>query len=125
MTVGGSTARRLAPEHRKALLIGAARETFASRGYTQAGLAEVAELAGVSKALLYHYFPDGRPELYLHVMAGPGDGDSEAVGEAVRGAGAPGRRWARGGECRGLRGGEPEGHWWLLARQPWRPGGRY
>ena len=61
-------ARRLPPEERKALLIGAAEETFATRGYTQAGLAEVAELAGVSKTLLYHYFPDGRPELYREVM---------------------------------------------------------
>jgi AcrR family transcriptional regulator len=58
----------LAPEQRKALLIGAAEETFASRGYTQTGLAEVAALAGVSKTLLYHYFPDGRPELYREVM---------------------------------------------------------
>jgi AcrR family transcriptional regulator len=58
----------LAPEERKALLIGAAEETFATRGYTQAGLAEVAALAGVSKTLLYHYFPDGRPELYREVM---------------------------------------------------------
>ena len=61
-------ARRLAPGERRALLIGAAEETFASRGYTQAGLAEVASLAGVSKTLLYHYFPDGRPELYREVM---------------------------------------------------------
>ena len=65
---GASAARRLAPEQRKALLIGAAEETFAARGYTQAGLAEVAELAGVSKTLLYHYFPDGRPELYREVL---------------------------------------------------------
>jgi AcrR family transcriptional regulator len=50
------------------LLIDAAEETFAQRGYTQAGLAEVATLAGVSKTLLYHYFPDGRPELYREVM---------------------------------------------------------
>jgi AcrR family transcriptional regulator len=49
-------------------LIDAAEATFASRGYTQAGLAEVATLAGVSKTLLYHYFPDGRPELYREVM---------------------------------------------------------
>ena len=66
--VAEAPVRRLAPEERKALLIGAAEETFATRGYTQAGLAEVAELAGVSKTLLYHYFPDGRPELYREVM---------------------------------------------------------
>lgn len=72
----GSAARRLAPEQRKALLVGAAEQTFAARGYTQAGLADVAELAGVSKTLLYHYFPDGRPELYREVM-------QHLVGEVV------------------------------------------
>lgn len=60
--------QRLTSEERKALLIDAAERTFASRGYTQAGLAEVATLAGVSKTLLYHYFPEGRPELYREVM---------------------------------------------------------
>jgi AcrR family transcriptional regulator len=66
--VGEATTRRLAPQERRALLVAAAEETFASRGYTQVGLAEVATLAGVSKTLLYHYFPDGRPELYREVM---------------------------------------------------------
>jgi AcrR family transcriptional regulator len=75
-------ARRLAPEERKALLIGAAEETFVARGYTQAGLAEVAENAGVSKTLLYHYFPDGRPELYRRVM----DRLAGEVVDAVRSA---------------------------------------
>jgi AcrR family transcriptional regulator len=59
---------RLTPKERRALLIDAAEQTFAARGYTQAGLAEVASSAGVSKTLLYHYFPDGRPELYREVM---------------------------------------------------------
>ena len=66
--MGEPQTRRLAPEERKALLVAAAEETFADRGYTQAGLADVATLAGVSKTLLYHYFPDGRPELYREVM---------------------------------------------------------
>jgi AcrR family transcriptional regulator len=66
--VGEAQTRRLAPEERRALLVAAAEETFADRGYTQAGLADVATLAGVSKTLLYHYFPDGRPELYREVM---------------------------------------------------------
>jgi AcrR family transcriptional regulator len=74
--VGEPGTRRLAPEERKALLVAAAEETFATRGYTQAGLAEVANLAGVSKTLLYHYFPDGRPELYREVM-------ERLVGEVV------------------------------------------
>jgi AcrR family transcriptional regulator len=63
-----SSPQRLAPAERRELLIDAAERTFADRGYTQAGLAEVATLAGVSKTLLYHYFPDGRPELYREVM---------------------------------------------------------
>jgi AcrR family transcriptional regulator len=66
--VGEPSTRRLAPEERKALLVAAAEETFATRGYTQAGLAEV--------ATLYHYFPDGRPELYREVM-------ERLVGEVV------------------------------------------
>jgi AcrR family transcriptional regulator len=74
----------LAPEERRALLIGAAGETFAARGYTQAGLAEVAALAGVSKTLLYHYFPDGRPELYREVMERLVGQVVEAVRSAVR-----------------------------------------
>ncbi|HEY8525253.1 MAG TPA: TetR/AcrR family transcriptional regulator [Acidimicrobiales bacterium] len=60
--------QRLAPNERRALLVAAAEEIFATRGYTQAGLAEVAAQAGVSKTLLYHYFPEGRPELYREVM---------------------------------------------------------
>jgi AcrR family transcriptional regulator len=74
----------LAPEERRALLIGAAEETFAARGYTQAGLAEVAALAGVSKTLLYHYFPDGRPEMYREVMERLVGQVVEAVRSAVR-----------------------------------------
>jgi AcrR family transcriptional regulator len=63
-----AVAQRLTSEERKTLLIDAAERVFVSRGYTQAGLAEVATLAGVSKTLLYHYFPDGRPRLYREVL---------------------------------------------------------
>lgn len=82
--MGEPSTRRLAPEERKALLVAAAEETFAARGYTQAGLAEVATLAGVSKTLLYHYFPDGRPELYREVMERLVGDVVEAVQAAVR-----------------------------------------
>jgi AcrR family transcriptional regulator len=92
--VAEAPARRLPPEERKALLIGAAEETFASRGYTQAGLAEVAELAGVSKTLLYHYFPDGRPELYREVMDRLVGQVVDAARAATRASTAPDRRVA-------------------------------
>jgi AcrR family transcriptional regulator len=84
----------LAPGERRALLIGAAEETFASRGYTQAGLAEVASLAGVSKTLLYHYFPDGRPELYREVMDRLVAQVVDAVRTAARMPTSPQRRLA-------------------------------
>lgn len=90
--MGEAQARRLAPEQRRALLIEAAQETFAARGYTQAGLAEVATLAGVSKTLLYHYFPDGRPELYREVMEQLVIKAIEAVRGAVRIPASPDRR---------------------------------
>lgn len=92
--MGEAQARRLAPEQRRALLIEAAQETFAARGYTQAGLAEVATLAGVSKTLLYHYFPDGRPELYREVMELLVTKAVEAVRGAARIPAAPERRLA-------------------------------
>lgn len=54
---------------RRALLLETAEAVFVEQGFTQSGLAEIAERAGVSKTLLYHYFPDGRPELYREVMS--------------------------------------------------------
>jgi AcrR family transcriptional regulator len=87
--------QRLAPAERRALLVAAAREIFADRGYTQAGLAEVAARAGVSKTLLYHYFPDGRPELYREVMEGLVAEAVEAVRTATGAPTSPARRLDR------------------------------
>jgi AcrR family transcriptional regulator len=65
---------RLDPQERRELLIQAAEQTFAEKGYTQAGLADVDSQAGVSKTLLYHYFPEGRSEIYKEILAGLSDG---------------------------------------------------
>lgn len=59
---------RMAPEQRKAHLRAVARSVFAERGYAASGLAEIADRARVSKTLLYHYYAEGRPELYTAVM---------------------------------------------------------
>lgn len=66
--MGEPQRRRLTPDARRTLLLDAALDTFVTQGYAQSGLAEIASAAGVSKTLLYHYFPDGRPELYREVV---------------------------------------------------------
>ena len=66
--MGDPQRQRLSPAVRTELLLDAAEATFSAKGYTQSGLAEIADAAGVSKTLLYHYFPDGRPELYRAVV---------------------------------------------------------
>jgi AcrR family transcriptional regulator len=120
--VAEAHARRLAPERRRALLIDAAQETFAARGYTQAGLAEVAQIAGVSKTLLYHYFPDGRPELYREVMEQLVSQAVDAVRAATRVPVPPDRRLAALiGALLGYFEGRPEAYR-LLVLEPWGSG---
>ena len=56
------------PDERRADLVRAARLLFSRAGYADLGLEEIAAEAHVSKALLYHYFPGGRPEVFGAVV---------------------------------------------------------
>ena len=56
------------PATRRAEIVATARDVFAATGYAESGLAEIASAAGVSKGLLYHYFPEGRSQLFVSVM---------------------------------------------------------
>ena len=64
---GEAPRRRMPAEDRRALLIEAARESFAEGGYHQTSLEAVAERAGVSKALLYEHFGSKR-ELHAAML---------------------------------------------------------
>lgn len=57
-TNGASTARRVrrSPQEVRELLLGAARTTFATRGYARTSTREIADAAGVSEALLFRHF---------------------------------------------------------------------
>ncbi|AHH96661.1 TetR/AcrR family transcriptional regulator [Kutzneria albida] len=55
-----STRRRLSPEQRRSELLGIGARLFAQRPYEEVWIEEVAELAGVSRGLLYHYFATKR-----------------------------------------------------------------
>jgi AcrR family transcriptional regulator len=52
--------RRLSPDDRRNELLALGAEVFGERPYDEVRIDEIAELAGVSRALMYHYFPDKR-----------------------------------------------------------------
>jgi AcrR family transcriptional regulator len=81
-TAPTTTRTRMAPEQRKAHLRRVARAVFAERGYAASGLAEIADRANVSKTLLYHYYAEGRPELFAAVL-------DDLVGELLRATRVP------------------------------------
>jgi AcrR family transcriptional regulator len=56
--------RRLTPDARRAELLRAGEAVFTSRPFDEVSIEDIAEAAGVSKNLLYHYF-SGKRELYL------------------------------------------------------------
>lgn len=55
-----ATRRRLSPEDRRSELLALGAEIFGKRPYDEVRIDEIAERAGVSRALMYHYFPDKR-----------------------------------------------------------------
>jgi AcrR family transcriptional regulator len=61
------------------MLLEAAREAFVSMGYHGAGMDAIADIARVSKPVLYQHFP-GKLELYLAVL----DESTESLVAAVR-----------------------------------------
>ncbi|MGV9799834.1 TetR/AcrR family transcriptional regulator [Mycobacterium sp. NPDC003449] len=52
--------RRLSPADRRSELLALGAEVFGQRPYDEVRIDEIAERAGVSRALMYHYFPDKR-----------------------------------------------------------------
>ncbi|MET0898700.1 MAG: TetR/AcrR family transcriptional regulator [Mycobacterium sp.] len=52
--------RRLSPDDRRAELLTLGAKVFGERPYDDVRIDEIAERAGVSRALMYHYFPDKR-----------------------------------------------------------------
>ena len=60
--------RRLKVDERRRQLLERATELFATHGYDELSMAKIAREAGVSKPLLYHYFPTKR-QLFEAVLA--------------------------------------------------------
>jgi AcrR family transcriptional regulator len=59
---------RLQNDARREQLLARATELFGAHGYDELSMAAIAREAGISKALLYHYFPSKR-ELFVAALA--------------------------------------------------------
>jgi AcrR family transcriptional regulator len=59
--------RRLKPAERTRALLSAARQVFSEHGYQRATTAQIAQVAGVSEATVFTYFP-GKRELCIQVI---------------------------------------------------------
>ncbi|KOU04235.1 MULTISPECIES: TetR/AcrR family transcriptional regulator [Streptomyces] len=68
-----ATYRRLSVEERRAQLLLAALGLFAHRAPDEVSLDEVAVAAGVSRPLVYRYFPGGRQQLYEAALGSAAD----------------------------------------------------
>jgi AcrR family transcriptional regulator len=66
--VPGPAYTRLRLDERRGQLLAAGRGLFAEHAYEEISMRQVAEAAGVSKALLYHYFPS-KTELFKAAVA--------------------------------------------------------
>ncbi|MFJ9620525.1 TetR/AcrR family transcriptional regulator [Streptomyces sp. NPDC101181] len=68
-----ATYRRLSVEERRAQLLLAALGLFAHRAPDEVSLDDVAVAAGVSRPLVYRYFPGGRQQLYEAALGSAAD----------------------------------------------------
>lgn len=107
----GKQRRRLSPEDRRAELLALGAEVFGALPYDEVRIDEIAERAGVSRALMYHYFPDKRAFFAAVVRA-----ENERLFELTDAMAAPDQSlfdWIRAGVMAYLRYDErhPEGAW--------------
>ncbi|MDZ7732286.1 MAG: TetR/AcrR family transcriptional regulator [Acidimicrobiia bacterium] len=79
---------RLPAARRRAQLLDVALELFASKGYHQASMHEIAEAAGVTKPVLYQHFAS-KEELYLELLRDVSTRLNQAVSEATASAAGP------------------------------------
>ncbi len=73
---------RLPRDARRAQLLAAAQQVFATNGYHAAAMDDIAERAGVSKPVLYQHFP-GKLELYLALLETHANGLVRRVRDAI------------------------------------------
>ena len=75
--------RQLSPDDRRNELLALSTQIFGEHPYDEVRIDEIAERAGVSRALMYHYFPDKRT-FFAAVVRAEGDRLFEATTGVIR-----------------------------------------
>lgn len=65
----GGNIRKEQAEATKRRLIDEAKKAFSENGYKGTSVRSLSKSLGISESLLYHYFPDGKKELFCQVVA--------------------------------------------------------
>ncbi|MFJ2827441.1 TetR/AcrR family transcriptional regulator [Streptomyces sp. NPDC087263] len=78
--------RRLSVEERRSQLLEAALSLFAQRAPEEVSLDDVAEAAGVSRPLVYRYFPGGKQQLYEAALRSAAEELEHCFAEPLEGA---------------------------------------
>ncbi|MEU3985017.1 TetR/AcrR family transcriptional regulator [Streptomyces sp. NPDC026672] len=86
MTPSVPAYRRLGVEERRSQLIDSALSLFAHRAPDEVSLDDVAEAAGVSRPLVYRYFPGGKPQLYEAALRSAADELEQCFDEPLQGS---------------------------------------
>lgn len=73
----------------RAALIAALRDVFRARGWDGASLADLAAATGLSRATLYHHFPNGKADMAAAALADVETRLSQQVLVSLRGPGSP------------------------------------
>ncbi|HEU4702186.1 MAG TPA: TetR/AcrR family transcriptional regulator [Conexibacter sp.] len=89
-----ATRRRLPAPERRALILDAALRAFAAHGYDGAAMDEIAEAAGISKAVVYDHVTSKR-ELYTQLLHATRDELERLVEDALRAPGDDGEQRVR------------------------------
>jgi len=69
MPVAGKTRKDVVTEFREAEILAAARQVFARRGFAEASMEEISQVAGLAKGTLYLYY-SSKKELYRAALRG-------------------------------------------------------
>jgi len=86
-----TTTRQILSEHRRSEILEAARRVFARKGFTKAGIGEIAREAGIAKGTVYLYFRSKDAVYWAALGAGMRELHGKAMDQVAAASGTEGK----------------------------------